>query len=97
MSKAIAFLRDIGNPYFQNIIIKCMFCQKHFEDTDDHVFDHVEECYLNNQVNTTIEKENSNLGESSSEEAEQREEDEIPALMVVKKYQALDDVSCVQI
>ena len=47
MSKAIAFLRDIGNPYFQNIIIKCMFCQKHFENTDDHVFVNVGECYLN--------------------------------------------------
>ena len=42
MIKAIAFLKDKGNPYYKDVILRCLFCQRKFEDTDHDIFEHTE-------------------------------------------------------
>ena len=46
MIKAIAFLKDCGNPYYTDVILRCTFCNKQFKDDDDNVLAHVEDCHL---------------------------------------------------
>merc|ERR1712142_358738 len=71
-------------------MIKCIFCEKTFEENEEDIFNHVEQCHLDAQANTSADYPD-NL-ENSNEEDE-----EILALPNVKNYQAQDDISCIQV
>jgi hypothetical protein len=93
--KALAFLKENSNPHYQDVILRCVFCDRQFEDADTDVLEHVEQCHLKIQAN---EEENEQVAnESEANDDDDDNDDEIPGLLAVKKYQALDDVSCIQV
>ena len=47
--KAVPFLKNKKNPHNENIMIKCMFCDKAFEKEENDIFNHVEQCHLDAQ------------------------------------------------
>ena len=49
MMKTLAFLKDIGNPYYQDVILQFMLCKKQFQDGED-ILHYIEQCYLNAQT-----------------------------------------------
>ena len=88
MVKALAHLKDSGNKYYQDVIIQCTFCDRKFEENDTDVLEHIEMCHLNAQ----------DIGETEVEDntVQDREEDESNTLPTIKKYQAQDDISCIE-
>ena len=90
MVKVLAYLKDCNNPYYQNVIIKCMFCSRQFQKDDHDVVDHIEMCHLNALAN-----ESENLEAREVSEDEKNKDDEINAFPSIKKFQALEDVSII--
>ena len=88
MVKALAHLKDSGNKYYQDVIIQCTFCDRKFEENDTDVLEHIEMCHLNAQ----------DIGETEVEDntVQDREEDESNTLPTIKKYQAQDDILCIE-
>ena len=88
--KALATLKTMGNPFYQNVLKKCLYCSFVFGDEDD-IFAHDKECHQK-----FLEKEIT-AGSQDIEEIDENEDlaDEEPGLKNVKTYQAINDVSCV--
>ena len=51
MYQALVALKVLGNPHYQAIIKKCMYCPREFKDDDKDMLDHVKQCLLKSQVN----------------------------------------------
>ena len=94
MVKTLAYLKDCKNPYYKNVIIKCMFCPRQFQQDDIDVLDHIKTCHLNALVNESDNLEATEVLENDDPK-ENDEDDEINALPSVRKFQALEDVSVI--
>ena len=88
--KAIAFFKDMKNPHYEGVMIKCMFCGDTFEDGKTDFLDHVERCHLDLQSTMASE-----TGVENPDESEEEDLEESLVLPTVKKYQAQDDHSCI--
>ena len=95
MLKALAFLKNCQNEHYQDVILRCVFCDRQFLDSDTDVLEHIEECHMNalaqdDDVDVENECNDNALNENEADE------NEVPALQAVTRYQALDDVTCIQ-
>ena len=70
MVKTLAYLKDCKNPYYKNVVIKCMFCPREFLEDDSDVLDHIESCHLKALANEVEDEE-------VSENDEQGDKDEL--------------------
>ena len=49
MYQALVTLKALGNPYYQTIIKKCLYCPRKFKDDDKDMLEHVKQCLLKAQ------------------------------------------------
>ena len=91
--KALAYLKDCGNQYYNDVIIKCLFCPKQFDNEEKDVLDHIEKCQMDFQANEGVSEIENECGNENDIEIENDD----GVLPTIKKYQAQDDVSCIQI
>ena len=45
--EALVTLKVLGNPHYQTVIKKCLYCPKEFADDDIDMFDHIKQCLMN--------------------------------------------------
>ena len=50
MYQALVTLKVLGNPHYQTIIKKCLYCSKVFAEDDKNMLEHVKQCLLKSQV-----------------------------------------------
>ena len=46
----LAKLKDAGNPYYENVLQKCLYCDKEFEQKETNIYDHVKKCFMEFQA-----------------------------------------------
>ena len=51
MVKALAYFKDQGHEFYQDVIINRLFCSKEFLQNDKDVLGHIEHCHLTAQAN----------------------------------------------
>ena len=85
--KALATLQAKGHPHYQNILLKCLYCDTKFSD-QDNILEHINNCNVM-EINTEE--------ATTDEDIEAKEsEDETLCLDAVKKFQAIsDETTCV--
>ena len=49
MYQALVTLKVLGNPYYQSIVTKCLYCPRIFNDDDKDMLEHVKQCLLKAQ------------------------------------------------
>ena len=42
----IAKLKDAKNPFYDNVLQKCLYCEMEFKDKDVNILNHVKKCYM---------------------------------------------------
>ena len=47
--EALVTLKALGNPHYQTVIKKCLYCPREFEEDDSDMLDHVRQCLLQAQ------------------------------------------------
>lgn len=51
--KILAYIKDCKNQFYQDVIIKCLFCPREFHGDDTDVYSHIETCHLNSLQDDT--------------------------------------------
>ena len=81
--KALAALKQLGHHGYQAVILKCLFCQKEFDDEDKEIMVHVENCSLRaqdceeiNQAESTDHTKKTDIPAESSDESSVSDSDE---------------------
>ena len=46
----IAKFKDAGNCFYENVLQKCLYCNKEFKEEETNIYEHVKTCYMEYQA-----------------------------------------------
>ena len=48
--EVLAILKDAGNPYYKDVLQKCLYCGRNFQETETDIHSHIKQCYMELQA-----------------------------------------------
>ena len=86
MYQALVTLKVLGNPHYQTIIKKCLYCPREFQDDDKDMLEHVQKCLLKAQLETD---------DASNEGCQEIQKEELQLSLKPKIMESLERVKSI--